>query len=308
LIKINQNTDFLSSSSSNGIENLEQKNLFVPLDTSENKIFSDLNLFSFGNIPQLNNHEINSNPNDSSFNSDDDISSKKSEIEIDFISKNGYQKFEQKNDINKLFQNDISFPFMNKYDGIKGPIEHAPISIDKNEECNLNDNSKEKITEKKEIENENELTNQNSGIFYNIHKKKFAKFHKKIKFLVLPNQKNNFKKDDKIEKYLSISDAQKFNEKNNVKKYKYKCEHPGCKKTFKTLKLKLNRHDLSELECKKDTITLLYMINNVKKLLRVKKRKNITRINRLKKHYKKCIINLAHKDYAINIAGSNLIN
>ena len=308
MIKINQNTDFLSSSSSNGIENLEQKNIFVPLDViSENKISSDLNLFSLGNIPQLHNHEINSNPNDSSFNSDDEISSKKSEIEIDFISKNEYQKFEQKNDINKLFQNDISFPFMNKYDEIKGPIEHIPVSTDKNEECNLNFISNEKITEKKEIENENELTNQNSGIFYNIHKKKFAKFHKKIRFLVLPNQKHNFKKD-KNEKYLSISDVQKFNEKNNVKKYKYKCEHPGCKKSFKTHKLKLNRHDLCELDCKKDTITLLYMINNVKKLLRIKKRKNITRINRLKKHYKKCIINLAHKDYAINIAGNNLIN
>ena len=150
MIKINQNTDFLSSSSSNGIENLEQKNIFVPLDViSENKISSDLNLFSLGNIPQLHNHEINSNPNDSSFNSDDEISSKKSEIEIDFISKNEYQKFEQKNDINKLFQNDISFPFMNKYDEIKGPIEHIPVSTDKNEECNLNFISNEKITEKK---------------------------------------------------------------------------------------------------------------------------------------------------------------
>ena len=38
-------------------------------------------------------------------------------------------------------------------------------------------------------------------------------------------------------------------------KYKYKCEHPGCRKSFRTLKLKLNRHDFSDYECKKDTIT-----------------------------------------------------
>ena len=30
------------------------------------------------------------------------------------------------------------------------------------------------------------------------------------------------------------------------------------------MKLKLNRHDLSECNCKKDTIILLYMINDVK--------------------------------------------
>ena len=74
------------------------------------------------------------------------------------------------------------------------------------------------------------------------------------------------------------------------------------------MKLKLNRHDLSESNCKKDTIILLYMINDVKKLLKIEKRKNNARINRLKKIYKKCILNLAHTDYAINIAGNNLIN
>ena len=74
------------------------------------------------------------------------------------------------------------------------------------------------------------------------------------------------------------------------------------------MKLKLNRHDLSESNCKKDTIILLYMINDVKKLLKIEKRKNNARINRLKKIYKKCILNLAHRDYAINIAGNNLIN
>lgn len=315
LIKINQNTDFLSSSSSNGIENLEQKNVFVPFNISENRIFSELNYIPFGNNPRIISHEININQNENPFLSDDDISSKKSEIEIDFNCTNKNEnanqtKNEQKDDINKFLQRDISFPFMNKFDLIQGPINQIPLVTDGDFDMKYNPN--EKIVEKKEIENENEneLTNQNSGIFYNIHKKNLRKFHKKIRFLVLPNQKNSLKncQSDKIKKYVSISDIQKFNEKNNVKKYKFKCEHPGCKKSFRTFKLKLNRHDLSENNCKKDTILLLHMINNVKQLLRIKKRKNMTRINRLKKYYKKCIYSLAHKDYAINIAGNDLIN
>ena len=69
------------------------------------------------------------------------------------------------------------------------------------------------------------------------------------------------------------------------------------------MKLKLNRHDVSEHECKKDTINILYMIRNVKNIINKLKRKNS---NGIKKYYKKCIFILQHKDYAINIAGKNI--
>ena len=222
-------------------------------------------------------------------------------------------KIEEKNDMNKFLQNDIPLPFMNKYDIIQETNQNIPMIT--YGDYNLNYNSNEKILENKEIENENEneLTYQNSGIFYNIHKRKINKFRKKLKFLLLPNKKKNDNKvnKDNKEKNEAITDTvilKKFNDKSISKNYKYKCEHPGCTKTFRTMKLKLNRHDLSESNCKKDTIILLYMINDVKKLLKIEKRKNNARINRLKKIYKKCILNLAHRDYAINIAGNNLIN
>lgn len=319
--KINLNTDFLFSTSNNGIENLEQKSIISPLNISENKLFSDLNYFSVGNKPQFINNEFNSDFNDYSSNSFEDFQPiKKLEKDIDYSNKKIDEiKIEEKRDNNKFLQNDIPLPFMNKYDIIQEPNQNFPIITFGN--YNLNCNSNEKILENKEIENENELTYQNSGIFYNIHKRKINKFRKKLKFLVIPNQKKSYKKrvkifdnkDNKVktEKNEAISDTvllKKFNEKNISKKYKYKCEHPGCTKRFRTMKLKLNRHDLSECNCKKDTIILLYMINDVKKLLRIEKRKNSTRINRLKKIYKKCIFNLAHKEYAINIAGNNLIN
>ena len=313
--KINLNTDFLFSTSSNGIESLEQKRIFAPLNISENKLFSDLNYFSVGNKPQLINNEFNCDFSDYSFNSFEGFQPiKKLEMESDYSNKKIDEiKIEEKNDINKFLQNDIPLPFMNKYDIIQETNQNIPMIT--YGDYNLNYNSNEKILENKEIENENEneLTYQNSGIFYNIHKKKINKFRKKLKFLILRNQKksdNKVNKDNK-EKNEAISDTvilKKFNDKSISKNYKYKCEHPGCTKTFRTLKLKLNRHDLSESNCKKDTIILLYMINDVKKLLRLEKRKNNTRINRLKKIYKKCIFNLAHRDYAINIAGNNLIN
>ena len=313
--KINLNTDFLFSTSSNGIESLEQKRIFAPLNISENKLFSDLNYFSVGNKPQLINNEFNCDFSDYSFNSFEGFQPiKKLEMESDYSNKKIDEiKIEEKNDMNKFLQNDIPLPFMNKYDIIQETNQNIPMIT--YGDYNLNYNSNEKILENKEIENENEneLTYQNSGIFYNIHKRKINKFRKKLKFLILRNQKksdNKVNKDNK-EKNEAITDTvilKKFNDKSISKNYKYKCEHPGCTKTFRTMKLKLNRHDLSESNCKKDTIILLYMINDVKKLLKIEKRKNNARINRLKKIYKKCILNLAHRDYAINIAGNNLIN
>ena len=313
--KINLNTDFLFSTSSNGIESLEQKRIFAPLNISENKLFSDLNYFSVGNKPQLINNEFNCDFSDYSFNSFEGFQPiKKLEMESDYSNKKIDEiKIEEKNDMNKFLQNDIPLPFMNKYDIIQETNQNIPLIT--YGDYNLNYNSNEKILENKEIENENEneLTYQNSGIFYNIHKRKINKFRKKLKFLLLPNKKKNDNKvnKDNKEKNEAISDTvilKKFNDKSISKNYKYKCEHPGCTKTFRTMKLKLNRHDLSESNCKKDTIILLYMINDVKKLLKIEKRKNNARINRLKKIYKKCILNLAHRDYAINIAGNNLIN
>ncbi len=313
--KINLNTDFLFSTSSNGIESLEQKRIFAPLNISENKLFSDLNYFSVGNKPQLINNEFNCDFSDYSFNSFEGFQPiKKLEMESDYSNKKIDEiKIEEKNDMNKFLQNDIPLPFMNKYDIIQETNQNIPMIT--YGDYNLNYNSNEKILENKEIENENEneLTYQNSGIFYNIHKRKINKFRKKLKFLLLPNKKKNDNKvnKDNKEKNEAITDTvilKKFNDKSISKNYKYKCEHPGCTKTFRTMKLKLNRHDLSESNCKKDTIILLYMINDVKKLLKIEKRKNNARINRLKKIYKKCILNLAHRDYAINIAGNNLIN
>lgn len=279
--------------------NQEQNNYY--LDCPEDKSFSELNFLNFENKSKEFNYEINK---DFSINSleDDLLSSKKSEldIELDLFSKNIVVK-EIDNDKNKNFQNNISFPFIKKYD----------MNEESNNQIHLTTYGDYKDENECSEKNENELTNQNSGIFNRIKNRKINKMRKKLKFIILEKKKQT-KVITHLEKEKD-SDTQdialkELFEKNLIKKYKYKCEHSGCTKTFRTLKLKLNRHDFSDINCKKDTITLLYMVSNVKKLLKREKRKNSTRINRLQKLYKKCIYSLPHKDYAINIAGNHLIN
>ena len=207
------------------------------------------------------------------------------------------------NDMNKHLKNNIPFPLIKNYD----------IVEESNNQIHLTTYGDYKDDKEQSEKDENELTNQNSGIFNKIQNRKINKIKKKLKFLILEEKKQSKdltqmeKENGKISETPDINLKELF-EKNIIKKYKYKCEHSGCIKTFRTLKLKLNRHDLSDINCKKDTITLLYMVNNVKKLLKREKRKNSTRINRLQKLYKKCIYSLPHKDYAINIAGNHLIN
>ena len=319
--KITQNKDFLLNSSRNVITNLEQDNIFDPLNVPEDKAFSDLNFFTQGNQSLQFNYNLK---DDYTINSLDNFQcSKKSELEFECFTKNFGDNYEAKNYVDndicetkKYFKNNIPIPILRKCDLFEEDNEHFPLT-------KYGDHKAiEKTIQKNEVENgnENELTNQNSFVFCKSHKRKANRFRKKIKFLVI-NSKKPFSESKKIYRIVNNKEnfnntyelsnmfiSKELNEKIINKKYKYKCEHPGCKKAFKTLKLKLNRHDLSNCHCKKDTIIMLYMINSTKSIIKEIKRKKNSRINRLKKLYKKCIFNLPHKDYAINIAGTNLIN
>ena len=319
--KINPNIDFIFASKNDCIANLEENSPFTPLNIYKGKSLFDINNMGLESIPHQFNYDLYNDPSIISLNVLQD--SKNIDLEYDIFNKNlDINQIEEKNDIEDIFhKNFILFPPMKKCDLIEDSIDHLPITI-------YND----KIMPKNENQNENEnaLTNQNSGIFNKIlRRKKINKLKKKIKFVVLTNQKQsslqsqtqNSNKQNNAEKFSIIKNKRnnnngmtndlilkEFNEKNIIKNYKYKCEHPGCRKTFKTLKLKLNRHDISNCNCKKDTITLIYMIKNVKNVLKNGKKITNARIKRLKKFYKKCIFSLPHKDYAINIAGNDLIN
>ena len=284
--KISQNKDFELSSTKNGIVNQidqEQKNY---LDYPDDKSFSALNFVNLENKSKEFNYEID---NDYSINSlEDDLhSSKKSELEFDLFSKNTVINENMENDVNKHLKNNIPFPFIKNYDIIE----------ESNNQIHLTTYGDYKDDNEQSEKNENELTNQNSGIFNKIQNRKINKMRKKLKFLILEEKKQTkalTRMEKENGKNSDVPDLKELFEKNIIKKYKYKCEHSGCTKTFRTLKLKLNRHDLSDINCKKDTITLLYMVNNVKKLLKREKRKNSTRINRLQKLYRNFIFSLPH--------------
>ena len=332
LNRINQKTDFLFSSSCNGIANQEKEHILEQLRLPEDQLFSDINFFSMGNKLCQFNYDLN---NECSIHSFDSIqSSKKSEYEFESFNKkieeNEYEEKRKYADEDFQYLNNNLLPsLLKKEEYFEPPMERFPITSFGDYNKLLN-NPKEKEFEKNE--NENELTNQNSGIFYAIQNRKINKIKGGIKFLVIPNKKKSLndsktkaiknkkrykiiednenleKNEDKNTEIQTKRISKKFSEKILIKKYKYKCEHPGCTKTFKTLKLKLNRHDLSNSNCKKDTLTLFYMIKNTKDIIKRIKRKNKARIRRFKKLYKKCIFILPHKEYAINIVGDNLIN
>lgn len=115
-----------------------------------------------------------------------------------------------------------------------------------------------------------------------------------------PLEKNEGTKIKEKREKATISKTQR-----PKKKYPYKCEHPGCDKTFRTFKLKLNRHDLSNKICKADTITVLNLINDTISILKniKKKRKNEKKfINKLLNIY---LPNVPHKDYVNTILNLN---
>ena len=315
--KINPNIDFIFASKNDCIVNLKQDSPFRSFNINEGKSLFDLNHIGVKSSPHQFNYDLYNDVSIISLNDLED--SKNIDLEIEVFNKNIHtNQKEEKNDIKDInLRNFIPFPPMKKCDLIEDSKDNLPITIY---------NEKTKI--KNENENENALTNQNSGTFNKKYRKIINKARKKINFLVLTNQKqssiqsqsqnsskhNNIEKcnifKNKRNKNNGVSNTltlKELNEKNIIKVYKYKCEHPGCRKSFKTLKLKLNRHDISNCDCKKDSIALIYMIRNVKKLLK-KGKINNARINKLTKIYKKCIYSLPHKDYAINIAGNDLIN
>ena len=80
---------------------------------------------------------------------------------------------------------------------------------------------------------------------------------------------------------------------------------------YKTMKQKLNIHKKLDLECRKDTILLIYSIAKLKKIFKkILSKKNITDkiyFQRIQNIYKNSILSLQHREYAQDITGYKLI-
>lgn len=198
--KISQNKDFELSFTKNGIVNQINQEYKNYLDYPEDKSFSALNFINLENKSKEFNYEID---NDYSINSLDDLhSSKKSELELEFdlFSKNILINENMENDINinkHLKNNNIPFPLIKKYD----------ISEEPNNQIHLTTYGDFKDDDEQSEKNENELTNQNSGIFNKIKNRKINKIRKKLKFLILEEKKQSkvlTQKKKKMEKPLIL--------------------------------------------------------------------------------------------------------
>ena len=142
-------------------------------------------------------------------------------------------------------------------------------------------------------ENPHEFPDNQNKNQINIHNLGVNQSSKKKKFHVYEDIRNSY----------SINSI--IDETENVKKYK--CEHPGCNIRFRTMKLKIYRHDMNNTECKLDMVYMLQMIYEVKKILKRNiARKNKTKYKSLRSLYKKCIKSIPHKDYFVNIVGDKL--
>lgn len=94
----------------------------------------------------------------------------------------------------------------------------------------------------------------------------------------------------------------------NNNENRHRCEHYGCRKTFKTQKMKVSSHDKLNKDCLLDTISLLRLIKRTKKLFykictNNKNNKEKKKFVRLISHY---LTDLPHKDYAITILKTNI--
>ena len=77
---------------------------------------------------------------------------------------------------------------------------------------------------------------------------------------------------------------------------------------YKTMKQKLNIHKKLDLECRNDTILLIYSISKLKNILKnVLSKKNVNDKNRIQNLYRNSILYLQHREYAQDITGYNLI-
>lgn len=90
------------------------------------------------------------------------------------------------------------------------------------------------------------------------------------------------------------------------KKQIARCEHPGCDKTFRTMRIKVYEHDKRIKICRTDTIILLKLINHSRKILKKINRKKKEKIKEYDNIIRQYVNKIQHKSYATHILELNL--
>ena len=147
----------------------------------------------------------------------------------------------------KIFQN-----------GVKSLKENNILLNKKRKTEKINISKNNSIKKNNKINNYNNEINNN--IFFVTKKKKVNKIIQKI-----PAEKNLFQVTKKS-KYVFKKRKPKKSEI-NIKNIKIACAHEGCVRDFKTKKQLVFHHYKMSIECHRDSIILLKMINSIKNIL-----------------------------------------
>ena len=181
--------------------------------------------------------------------------------------------------------------------------------INKNNKSNLlNNNNNKNDINKNNLDSDNnfyknemkEIVNLiNEDENENNNKNKDSNFSQNIKIEISNNNKKNIKHKRKIRK-------KNTNKLSQIIQY----GHPK-RIIYKTMKQKLNIHKKLDLECRNDTILLIYSISKLKNLLKniISKEdiKDEIFIQRIQNLYRNSILSLQHREYAQDITGYKLI-
>ena len=189
---------------------------------------------------------------------------------------------------------------------------------DKNNKSNISFNNNNNNNNKIEINtnnffninlnpnNNNNLNNLEINNIINKDKTGIEDIH-----LINKNKKLKRKTEKTISKNL-------LNNKRKTKKRKKDNRHEGVieyghpqKLIYKTIKQKLNIHKKLDLECRNDSILLIYTISKLKNIIKNSELKGNMKdkinLERIKNLYRNSIISLEYKEYAQDITGYKLI-
>ena len=148
------------------------------------------------------------------------------------------------------------------------------------------------------IQNNNEVKKERKNLFVVRIKKKYILT---IKYIDIKKEEDG-KEDKKIKENKNKKEKKKKNSE-NVNNKKYSCEHRGCESCFDTKKLSIFHHFKMSPECQEDSIYLLKLIFETKKLLLKNIEKNEISFDKFSSLYEETMKGISLDEYTTICAG-----
>ena len=240
----------------------------------------------------------------------------------------GFQSLLNENNNNMFYYNNQICPIKNNdsfyFNNIYYNKPYTTLSYYVNQDFNPNEFLNKKTSRNKIIINEEGKSYNNIMNNNKIHNDKIYNnnFLNNIKILNKDfyNINNNINNNNNYCKYNTTL-IFKMNDYNNImfethflktdinkeKEKKYKCKHPKCELCYKTKKQLVSHHGKMDIECQRDTVCILKLISNAKKLiLNLNNNNKLSNqsFNHVIEKYENLIKNVSITDYAQMICGN----